>query len=605
MTVVTRYAKIGDYPVLDPRLIAQGIAGQEVPVSVWRRANAIHCGVGAEPGRAWFLLTREAVQSLSGSEYHDITWYHENDKRDAATSTTFQQYVIVDTQMVGVDGDGQAAFLVEMADKRRILQMSALDQNYNLHNPAPQESGGTDDYYSDSLNAGALWTWQTAIENAWGELPGVAGSCPTLPYTPDSQPEDLRYLGYSAWDAVNEMLQTIGCTVAYDPMEDAFSFVRFGATQEGLVSAFTTLTDRLMYHHADEQDYALAQAPENVRVYFPRRDQYMGVEDDTVASSNWEIQPYHSIDVATNVSGAQAGTIQRVWDAMPALYVEGSLDNGSALSTRADEIKETLVKSLDQSFDILRKHYSGIVTTISPGSQVCRMVWRDYSDGCVTEVHKTRVQDMIVGVDRGVHTGSENFQRPDLARRSHPVWPHVAQLVQIWDSGSSQGDEVSANASGLFPGRVRSYRDGTLRTLDDCWVRIADLTDADGLDGDHAARNGDCFVGRLFGLAVHSDDERPVYFVRKGGGGNTLIGGCLDEDHPGRGIAFDIQLGTWDPANDKWTYGGTAKAIDWRYDVPYPDAGATGLFEARASDTHGTIYECVALDCDTPGSCGS
>lgn len=85
-----------------------------------------------------------------------------------------------------------------------------------------------------------------------------------------------------------------------------------------------------------------------------------------------------------------------------------------------------------------------------------------------------------------------------------------------------------------------------------------------------------------------------------------LIGCCLAEDHPGRGVAFDIHVGTWSTADDKWIYDSenTEKAIDWRYGVPYPDSGATGLFERRASATYGTIWECVSLDCLSPGACG-
>lgn len=82
-------------------------------------------------------------------------------------------------------------------------------------------------------------------------------------------------------------------------------------------------------------------------------------------------------------------------------------------------------------------------------------------------------------------------------------------------------------------------------------------------------------------------------------------GGCLAEDHPGRGVAFDIHLGIWDRNAVKWVYAATAtvKAIDWRYGVPYPAAGATGLFERRPSAEFGSIWEVVPLDCDSPGAC--
>lgn len=84
-----------------------------------------------------------------------------------------------------------------------------------------------------------------------------------------------------------------------------------------------------------------------------------------------------------------------------------------------------------------------------------------------------------------------------------------------------------------------------------------------------------------------------------------LRGGCLAENHPGRGIVFDLALGRWEKADDEWIYdAGIVKAIDWRYGVPYPAMYATGLFERRLSEDHGWIWECVSLDCDSPGECG-
>jgi hypothetical protein len=88
--------------------------------------------------------------------------------------------------------------------------------------------------------------------------------------------------------------------------------------------------------------------------------------------------------------------------------------------------------------------------------------------------------------------------------------------------------------------------------------------------------------------------------------GQKLRGGCLAENHKGRGEVFEIYLGEWDCSSHKWVYDTetAVKAIDWRYDVPYPDEGATGLFQPMCSSTHGIIWETVALDCDTPGECG-
>lgn len=85
----------------------------------------------------------------------------------------------------------------------------------------------------------------------------------------------------------------------------------------------------------------------------------------------------------------------------------------------------------------------------------------------------------------------------------------------------------------------------------------------------------------------------------------TLVEMCLAENHPGRGVVFESYMGAWSPDDNKWIYEGTTKykCIDWRYGMPYPDAGGRGLFQARPSTEHEVIYDCVSLDCESPGDC--
>jgi hypothetical protein len=89
-----------------------------------------------------------------------------------------------------------------------------------------------------------------------------------------------------------------------------------------------------------------------------------------------------------------------------------------------------------------------------------------------------------------------------------------------------------------------------------------------------------------------------------------LIGFMLAEDHPGRGIAFEVWLGQWNSAIIQWEYPdyigtgtiqNTVTAIDWRYDVPYPAQCAQGLGVWRPSDEFGKVIEVVALDCSSMG----
>jgi len=118
---------------------------------------------------------------------------------------------------------------------------------------------------------------------------------------------------------------------------------------------------------------------------------------------------------------------------------------------------------------------------------------------------------------------------------------------------------------------------------------------------------------------LYTDDESQtidwMLLDSRGSTGDALVGGCLSEDHPGRGMKFGILLGEWDPVDTVWVYDqGAVTAIDWRYGVPYPDAGSTGLFVKRRwiveaeseeeEDEERDIYEVVALDCSSPGECG-
>ena len=86
---------------------------------------------------------------------------------------------------------------------------------------------------------------------------------------------------------------------------------------------------------------------------------------------------------------------------------------------------------------------------------------------------------------------------------------------------------------------------------------------------------------------------------------DRLVGFCLAENHPGKGIEFGVYAGTWSIGGHSWAYdtGTEYQCIDWRFGAPFPDAGATGLGQWRESTDEGAILEVVALDCDSPGAC--
>ena len=124
-------------------------------------------------------------------------------------------------------------------------------------------------------------------------------------------------------------------------------------------------------------------------------------------------------------------------------------------------------------------------------------------------------------------------------------------------------------------------------------------------------RIGDSFTQPVYNLSTEAVDQDYLLVQRTKHGkwvvtptatlGSGLVECCLLEDHPGKGVVFDVRVGEWDSTADGWTYSGTAvdKAIDHRYMTEYPEAGSRGTFFPKESTNYGTIY--VAVDMDCPG----
>jgi len=57
-------------------------------------------------------------------------------------------------------------------------------------------------WLADTLNSGALWSWQEMLADVWADLPATAETVPILPWTPAHAPDSWRFQGISAWEAV-------------------------------------------------------------------------------------------------------------------------------------------------------------------------------------------------------------------------------------------------------------------------------------------------------------------------------------------------------------------------------------------------------------------
>ncbi len=503
----------------DPGELKISADENQTPLDFWSRANSYTCPLGPDPGSAWAILTRADANTLAHDSFHSMRF------EDGLTNETISSLGIVRQFAMNraLAGDEKATVLIELQDKRRQLRMSDINVQYNVRIPAPSVTAGTSLYYTESRNGGALWTWQTMLDDIWGALPSIAGTAPTLPFSPDATPEGFRFVGVNAWDALHVVLTKLQVTTRLDPFEDEFSYIRLGVEQTLNLSDFA---ERLVYDYDPGQAYNLSKMPEKVRVYFGRRELYQGIEKDTTQAGNWEMDPFTSIDVATNVSGALAGTVQKVWDDLAAtIDGAGSVDNGAALTSRANEVTAGIVAKLNVSHERNRKLYEGIITFL-PGSQVTEVIWRNYGDGngLFTELIQSPKSAALEGSGvatvasgNGLAVVGEHLESPDLSRNQYPLWPRLPQPVIVDDGTTDTGEDVAANGDGLIPGFVRRYVTGW-STLDACWIRPIDLEGGLGPSEANVVplRQRDTVMGRLSGSITSGGSTLPLYLVRKG-----------------------------------------------------------------------------------------
>lgn len=366
------YSTLSDQKCLDPGALAAGLAQIDHPfrddLPLWRRANSYTCPLGKTPGVAYVLLQRSHLEQLEPNDYHTLIF------RDDRGELEIPNLLIVwSKSMFGRAGDASSPMLVKLEDKRCVLARSTVNKTYNDRKSRVAHATDATNYYTASLNAGSLWTWQGVITNLWTFLT-EGGTAPTLPYTPDDRPENLRFLGGSAWEAVHVVLDQIGCTTGYDPLLSEFIIVRQGE-EAGAYGQKSDLYEagRLLLDFDPLADFNAGTMPATVRVFFPSSDPHAAA---------------HSEDVATGITGAKG--VLGVWStavAVPDPASPGDFLNQNQLTDLAQQMADNVELNTMQ----LKKWvFIGAENSLLPNSEISCVTWRDYGDGVglVTEVER-------------------------------------------------------------------------------------------------------------------------------------------------------------------------------------------------------------------------
>lgn len=344
------------------------------PTEFWGKANSFTCPRGKAPGRAFLLLKRGDLDDLDRDSPQELFWREDGTNTlEVARLWYYRGYSI----SMGSTTDADRFYFTEWRDVRQVLHMSFINKSYNVRKRGAEEGYTADSYFDDTLNAGAVWSWQEMLDDIWDQLPSAAGSPPTLPYAPAAVPERWHFDGMSAWDAYCDVLTWLSVAIVYDPILDAFLLVSIGASQAAVETLNLSLLSegRLLYDY-DPINSVAANMAASVASLFPwDSDEGCGYQID-------------SVSVDTSLTGAVSGTKIPWVGGFDAHYGNNqTLTNASDEADRAAQVAAKYAASYE-GWQRMRRLYSGIVTGILPGARVSETTWRDFGDGLVTEVKR-------------------------------------------------------------------------------------------------------------------------------------------------------------------------------------------------------------------------
>ena len=359
----------GGLPCRDPATEAAYCRSRGLPTPWWGDANGFRCPLGVEPGRGVVLMAQADALSLSATALCPLSFC------DGANTVTLKNLLFVRAYCVtpGARGDPSATYAVELADRRYLARASVIDAAFNLR-ATPGAAPGC--YLSATLNAGAAWTWATMAQAVWNAV-GKLGAWPGLPFTPDGAPEGFSFYGDCAYDALAVVLDRLSCELAYNPITDAYSVVRYGVA-DAVNAAALGLRDARRLYDTDPIESNRGRAPQFLRVYFPVQ---RAVQDGTGAT------PYYRLDQsdATAVgplANVEPNTYAVYYDDLAAAYdATNTLTNSAALTSRALERAVDYFRGV--RMNRLERAYAGGFPDagLLPGAQVSAVRWIDRGGG--------------------------------------------------------------------------------------------------------------------------------------------------------------------------------------------------------------------------------
>lgn len=368
---------------LEPTLNRTRFRRGDIPLL--HKVNHFYCPSGKLPFKGWLLLPRYEYDQIS--PYSTSLQLKIGDTTRSDNVSTIKHLSIVQARCVtrGLESDRNALYLIEITDRRGVLhnQWFQFPTNpntmYNIRAPAyPQtDRGGT--FYTNSMNGGTTWTWQTMIQDLWTQMSALLGIWPGFPqgFAPDGTPEGYYFPGVPAWPALCNVLDHLGLKIACNLTSDVpYTLVVENAEDSSLTSLQSqyqgSLEDDLEW-----QDVGAGRLPGTVKVMFRRRNDVYGSEETVRRDSfQWVTDSVYSVTINAPGDFSTAPGTHHIWSDFTVRY-----DHNGVIYPADATFAATLARQrVDQYFAHTRpdafmtKTYAGALP-FTTGSKVEGVCW--------------------------------------------------------------------------------------------------------------------------------------------------------------------------------------------------------------------------------------
>jgi hypothetical protein len=551
-------SKIGFYlndviPAITPRPVYLHALRMGYETSHWAdRANSFVRREGRQYGEGFLLLRWGDIKDVPIDGQVSLTIKQETSEGEtgSASQITFGKLHIQSIKTIYSTGalTDDTLCIVHLVDARYLYEMTSVNKSYNVPSPAPTSLDPTNPgfYDTESLNSGALWTWQEMITDLWSTLPsGYAGTAPTLPYSPDGKPFDFAFRGEPGWHALWLAFDLLRVGLTLSPSTSAATLFQRGEAQSEFSSALETNKAFGMGRNLAKAS-AATQVPAEIKVLFTKTHIGPGVAKEISRTGNYLQNMVHSQTVASGVAGAVAGTVMVVHDDLQAVVsADGTIINSSAVSSRAAEKAAKVVSSLQKKIPT-RSAFAGYRSDFVPGSEVKQVSYSDLASttGLITELvqksaNDTDAETLVSTIGGGGHgiLGGGGLPEPGFIGRNikapsgkkqegthtanQGVYPHHTHMVMIWEASGSLGDPIARNSDGFYPGVILQVdpdadfaTDEPYLSGDPCYIVASNLYVGSGNPNAKICK-GEIYPAKINGSANSGGTTRPLFILHR------------------------------------------------------------------------------------------